>query len=96
MQFTPHMEGYLRNLEQNPECPEDKILSGQVRLQLLAQSVAQVQGRHDEHNTIESAAGPESFFFNTAQAQLQTLQTSLGPHLLQEGIYIYIKPANKR
>lgn len=87
MQFTPHMEGYLRNLEQSSECPTDKMFASQIRLQLLAQNIAQVQSRHGEHNyhNTESLAGPESFYLHTAQAQLQSLRTSLDPHLLREG-----------
>ncbi|KUI53633.1 hypothetical protein VP1G_01040 [Cytospora mali] len=85
LQFTPHMEGYLQNLEQNSDISTDKMLAGQIRLQLLAQSVAQAQTQHGEHNT-ESLNGPESFYFNTVQVQLQALQTSLDPVLLQEEI----------
>ncbi|KUI69928.1 hypothetical protein VM1G_05379 [Cytospora mali] len=85
LQFTPHMEGYLQHLEQNSDISTDKMLAGQIRLQLLAQSVAQAQSRQGEHN-IESLDGPESFYFNAAQAQLQALQTSLDPVLLREEI----------
>lgn len=84
LQFTPHMEGYLQSLEQNSDIPADKILSGQVRLQLLAQSVTHAQSRHGEHN-IEYLDGPESFYFNAAQVQLQALQTSLDREHLREG-----------
>ncbi|ROV97072.1 hypothetical protein VMCG_07537 [Cytospora schulzeri] len=66
------------------------MLSGQIRLQLLAQSVVNAQSRHGEHN-VESLDGPESFYFNAAQVQLQALQTSLDPALLQEAHIHYVE-----
>ncbi|KAL2847124.1 hypothetical protein BJX68DRAFT_240246 [Aspergillus pseudodeflectus] len=70
MRWTSQMEGYLKNIEANPEHPNDQSLTLLVRLQLLGQRATQAR---DEHQ----GPFPIAMFLNSWRAQLDTLRNSL-------------------
>jgi hypothetical protein len=70
MRWTSQMEGYLKNIEANPEHPNDQSLTLLVRLQLLGQRATQAR---DEHQ----GPFPIAMFLNSWRAQLDTLRDSL-------------------
>jgi hypothetical protein len=70
MRWTSQMEGYLKNIEANPEHPGDQSLTLLVRLQLLGQRATQAR---DEHQ----GPFPIAMFLNSWRAQLDTLRNSL-------------------
>ncbi|KAL3460100.1 hypothetical protein BJX64DRAFT_263698 [Aspergillus heterothallicus] len=70
MRWTNHMEGYLKNIEVNPEHPNDQSLALLVRLQLLGQRATQMRDEHE-------GPFPIAIFLNSYRAQLETLRKSL-------------------
>ena len=84
------MEEGLHRIEMNKSCPSDKAFAVQVRLQLLAQKVAQVRERQetDGNDILTPSAippAPASLYFGLLQRQLQELKASISPNLEQIG-----------
>ena len=84
------MEEGLHIISMNKKYPSDEAFAFQVRLQLLAQKVAQVREQHEADRTDIMATtatppAPTSLYLGVLQGQLQELKASLSPHLRQMG-----------
>jgi hypothetical protein len=71
------MEESLQMLSTNPKCPTDPILVQQVRLQLLAENIAQASLQNKE----AGIKTPPAFYLKSLQAQLHELKNSVSPDL---------------
>ena len=84
------MEEGLRIISMEKECPSDEVFVCQVRLELLAQKVAQVRGQYEADRTKSMAnvaipSAPPFLYLRVLQGQLKELKDSLSPQLLQSG-----------
>lgn len=80
------MEEALDVISMNEVCPSDEAFAFQVRLQLVAQKVAQVREQHKADRTdVATLPAPTSLYLEVLQKQLQELKASLSPYLRQMG-----------
>ena len=76
LRWTPHMDECLQMLDERNECPNDRILVQQVRLQLIVEKMALGTSHEGALESIEQSE-QTSFFLENLHSQLQSVKTSL-------------------
>lgn len=91
MRWTSQMEEGLRAISENDQRSlSDEAFGFQVRLQLLAQTVAEVR-RHNKTNSI-SPSNPPSIYVKYLQERLEQLRASRSPNLPHMGMLSRTRP----
>ncbi|KAH8664499.1 hypothetical protein BX600DRAFT_464559 [Xylariales sp. PMI_506] len=84
LRWTPQMEKFLHLIEASTDCPTDRSLALQVRLQLLVQKASQVREQQElSHAALsESGAGttiPSFLYLKVFHTQLQSIKSTITP-----------------
>ncbi|KAL4966535.1 uncharacterized protein BDV14DRAFT_198993 [Aspergillus stella-maris] len=80
LSWTPFMDEYLRQMEEEPECLNDGILAHQVRLQLSIVNLSKGRCGNQLHSTsTHIQAATSSSYLHSMHIQLQNFKGRLGP-----------------
>ncbi|KAL4950410.1 hypothetical protein BDW69DRAFT_187386 [Aspergillus filifer] len=79
LSWTPFMDEYLRQLEEEPECLNDEILAHQVRLQLLIDSLSRSRCGNRLNTSSPVQGATWSSYLHSMHIQLQSSKDRLGP-----------------
>lgn len=87
LRWTPHMEECLQILAERPECPTDKILVQQVKLQLIVEKVNHCPWLREAGNA-ESMGAPPAFYLEALKLQLQEAKRQIPIDLQQNEVVL--------
>ncbi|KAJ9165814.1 Transcriptional regulator WAR1 [Coniochaeta hoffmannii] len=72
LRWTPHLSDCLNHLDENPECPGDRVLAGQVRSQLLIDQAG---------SDVQTATMPPYYHLSALTLPVETVKKQMPPEL---------------
>lgn len=76
LRWTPHLSDCLNHLDENPECPGDRVLAGQVRSQLLIDQAG---------SDVQTATMPPYYHLSALTLPVETVKKQMPPELEANG-----------
>lgn len=81
LRWTPYMDECLQILSTKQEAPTDKMLAQQIRLQLLAEKVAQTASKNTVFEHSEAPKAHLPFYLRALRSQLVDIKRMVSPEV---------------